>query len=142
MDKKTNQPTGFALGSIEGRVAIQYVQPTNPKDNFTFKCHRSNGTTNGMQDIYAVRFFFLFILAYTFINVIWYWIFWKYAFYIIYTHTHTLPAFVIFFIVLWNCQRLGLYMNYLCFYLELKFCFQAFVLCIYKSNKRLVIKCL
>ena len=53
-DKKTNQPTGFALGSIEGRVAIHYVNPANPKDNFTFKCHRSNGSTNGMQDIYAV----------------------------------------------------------------------------------------
>jgi mRNA export factor len=55
MDKKTNQPTGFALGSIEGRVAIHYVNPTNPKDNFTFKCHRANGSTsNNMQDIYAV----------------------------------------------------------------------------------------
>ncbi|CAI9736744.1 mRNA export factor-like [Octopus vulgaris] len=55
MDKKSNQPTGFALGSIEGRVAIHYVQSTNPKDNFTFKCHRLNGSTNGMQDIYAVN---------------------------------------------------------------------------------------
>jgi mRNA export factor len=55
MDKKTNQPTGFALGSIEGRVAVHYVNPTNPKDNFTFKCHRANGTAgNNMQDIYAV----------------------------------------------------------------------------------------
>ena len=56
MDKKTNQPTGFALGSIEGRVAIHYVNPTNPKDNFTFKCHRANGATNNMQDIYAVSY--------------------------------------------------------------------------------------
>lgn len=54
MDKKS-QPTGFALGSVEGRVAIHYVNPQNPKDNFTFKCHRSNGTTNGYQDIYAVN---------------------------------------------------------------------------------------
>lgn len=55
LDKKsTGAPTGFALGSIEGRVAIHYVNPTNPKDNFTFKCHRSNGTPNGVQDIYAV----------------------------------------------------------------------------------------
>ena len=54
-DKKTSAPTGFALGSIEGRVAIQYVQPTNPKDNFTFKCHRSNvAPSGGVQDIYAV----------------------------------------------------------------------------------------
>lgn len=52
-DKKKT-PTGYALGSIEGRVAIQYVSPTNPKDNFTFKCHRVNGT-QGYQDIYAVN---------------------------------------------------------------------------------------
>ncbi|XP_040567735.1 protein Rae1 [Lepeophtheirus salmonis] len=53
-DKKV-QPTGFALGSVEGRVAIQYANSTNPKENFTFKCHRSNGATNGFQDIYAVN---------------------------------------------------------------------------------------
>ncbi|XP_023943656.1 protein Rae1 [Bicyclus anynana] len=53
-DKKTKQPTGFALGSVEGRVAIQYVSPTNPKDNFTFKCHRSQGS-GGYQDIFAVN---------------------------------------------------------------------------------------
>lgn len=54
LDKKS-APCGFALGSVEGRVAIQYVSPQNPKDNFTFKCHRSNGTSNGYQDIYAVN---------------------------------------------------------------------------------------
>nr|QBH73980.1 mitotic checkpoint protein and poly(a)+ RNA export protein [Brunneria borealis] len=53
-DKK-KAPTGYALGSVEGRVAIQYVNPQNPKDNFTFKCHRSNGAPNGYQDIYAVN---------------------------------------------------------------------------------------
>ncbi|XP_033252668.1 mRNA export factor-like [Drosophila miranda] len=52
-DKK-KEPTGYALGSIEGRVAIQYVNPANPKDNFTFKCHRST-STSGFQDIYAVN---------------------------------------------------------------------------------------
>ncbi|KAG8302930.1 Poly(A)+ RNA export protein rae1 [Homalodisca vitripennis] len=46
---------GYALGSVEGRVAIQYVNPTNPKENFTFKCHRSNGAQGGYQDIYAVN---------------------------------------------------------------------------------------
>uniref|UniRef100_A0A336N8Z7 CSON009382 protein n=1 Tax=Culicoides sonorensis TaxID=179676 RepID=A0A336N8Z7_CULSO len=51
---KQKKPTGYALGSIEGRVAIQYVNPLNPKDNFTFKCHRVNATT-GYQDIYAVN---------------------------------------------------------------------------------------
>jgi len=58
LDRKANTanppPVGFALGSIEGRVAIHYVNPSNPKDNFTFKCHRSNGTTASAQDIYAV----------------------------------------------------------------------------------------
>ena len=54
-DKK-NTPCGFALGSVEGRVSIQYVNGVqNPKDNFTFKCHRSNGVNNGYQDIYAVN---------------------------------------------------------------------------------------
>jgi mRNA export factor len=52
-DKK-KAPTGYALGSIEGRVAIQYVNPTTPRDNFTFKCHRSSGNTS-YQDIYAVN---------------------------------------------------------------------------------------
>ena len=52
-DDKKNEPTGFALGSVEGRVAIQYVHAQNPKDNFTFKCHRSNGTTGGYQVIWA-----------------------------------------------------------------------------------------
>lgn len=55
LDKNKN-PTGFALGSIEGRVAIQYVEATNPKENFTFKCHRSQPATPGQaQDIYAVN---------------------------------------------------------------------------------------
>jgi mRNA export factor len=55
LDKQKN-PTGFALGSIEGRVAIQYVEAQNPKDNFTFKCHRSTPSQpNQPQDIYAVN---------------------------------------------------------------------------------------
>ena len=54
-EKNPSPPSGFALGSVEGRVAIQYVNPVNPKDNFTFKCHRSNGTNNGFQDIFAVN---------------------------------------------------------------------------------------
>jgi mRNA export factor len=54
---KQNRPAGFALGSIEGRVAIQYINPVNPtKENFTFKCHRSVVTAAGQtQDIYAVN---------------------------------------------------------------------------------------
>ena len=54
-DKK-NAPAGFALGSVEGRVAIQYINPQNPRDNFTFKCHRSDVTTTSqIQEIYAVN---------------------------------------------------------------------------------------
>ncbi|XP_055327804.1 protein Rae1-like [Paramacrobiotus metropolitanus] len=54
VDKKTNQPTGFAVGSVEGRVAIQYLNPSNPKDNFTFKCHRVEQASN-VQEIYPVN---------------------------------------------------------------------------------------
>lgn len=51
------EPSGYAIGSIEGRVAVQYVQK-DPKMNFTFKCHRSNGqnnTVNPVHDIYSVN---------------------------------------------------------------------------------------
>ena len=56
-DKVRNQPTGYALGSIEGRVAIQYINPPNPdKDNFTFKCHRSQVQRTGdVQEVYPVN---------------------------------------------------------------------------------------
>lgn len=49
------EPSGYALGSIEGRVAVQYVQQKDPKSNFTFKCHRSNGQNAAIHDIYAVN---------------------------------------------------------------------------------------
>eukprot|EP01111_Echinosteliopsis_oligospora_P009871 TRINITY_DN2976_c0_g1_i2.p1 TRINITY_DN2976_c0_g1~~TRINITY_DN2976_c0_g1_i2.p1 ORF type:complete len:346 (-),score=98.43 TRINITY_DN2976_c0_g1_i2:218-1255(-) len=41
--------TGFAVGSIEGRVALQHVDDSLQGDNFTFKCHREN------TDLYAVN---------------------------------------------------------------------------------------
>ncbi|TPX31703.1 hypothetical protein SeMB42_g07714 [Synchytrium endobioticum] len=41
---------GFAIGSIEGRVGIQYVEDKDSSLNFSFKCHR--GTNN---DVYAVN---------------------------------------------------------------------------------------
>ena len=34
--------TGFALGSIEGRVAIHHVEQRDTGKNFAFKCHRSD----------------------------------------------------------------------------------------------------
>ena len=41
--------TGFLVGSIEGRVAVQHVEAHNSSKNFTFKCHRHG------SDIYAVN---------------------------------------------------------------------------------------
>ncbi len=35
--------SGFALGSVEGRVAVHYVDPAS-RNNFAFKCHRKNKT--------------------------------------------------------------------------------------------------
>jgi mRNA export factor len=41
--------TGFAVGSIEGRVAIHYLQKVTGKDSFAFKCHRQD------QSVYSVN---------------------------------------------------------------------------------------
>lgn len=41
--------TGYLVGSIEGRVAVQHVDDAQSSKNFTFKCHREG------QDIYAVN---------------------------------------------------------------------------------------
>jgi len=41
--------TGFAVGSAEGRVAIQYVDDRDSSKNFAFKCHRDG------SDVYAVN---------------------------------------------------------------------------------------
>ncbi|KAE9420498.1 hypothetical protein Angca_003019 [Angiostrongylus cantonensis] len=54
-DKTNSMPCGFAVGSIEGRVGIHYVETANPKDNFTFKCHRSAEVINGFQEIFGVN---------------------------------------------------------------------------------------
>jgi len=43
--------TGYLVGSIEGRVAVHHVEdPSDPKANFTFKCHRGDG-----NHIYSVN---------------------------------------------------------------------------------------
>jgi len=42
-------PSGFAIGSIEGRVAIQYADDKHAVNNFSFKCHRDGNS------IYAVN---------------------------------------------------------------------------------------
>jgi mRNA export factor len=41
--------TGFAVGSIEGRVGIHYIQKPPGKESFAFKCHRK------VNDVFAVN---------------------------------------------------------------------------------------
>jgi len=43
--------TGFAVGSIEGRLGIQHVEEKDSADNFAFRCHRENNN----NDLYAVN---------------------------------------------------------------------------------------
>ncbi|KAJ5343810.1 hypothetical protein N7541_008514 [Penicillium brevicompactum] len=41
--------SGFAVGSVEGRCAIQYVEEKDSASNFSFKCHRE--TPTGQRDV-------------------------------------------------------------------------------------------
>ncbi|KAL9714273.1 RNA export factor gle2 [Leucoagaricus gongylophorus] len=52
-----SQNNGFAVGSVEGRVAIQYVEESDSTNNFSFKCHRrdSNPNTKDQALVYAVN---------------------------------------------------------------------------------------
>ncbi|KAL2268762.1 hypothetical protein VTJ83DRAFT_3608 [Remersonia thermophila] len=45
---------GFAIGSIEGRCAIQYVEDKDSSLNFSFKCHRDQ-PQNNVTNVYAVN---------------------------------------------------------------------------------------
>ncbi|CAP73630.1 uncharacterized protein PODANS_2_9930 [Podospora anserina S mat+] len=45
---------GFAIGSIEGRCAIQYVEDKDASLNFSFKCHRDPPQGN-VTNVYAVN---------------------------------------------------------------------------------------
>ena len=50
--------SGFAVGSIEGRCAIQYVEEKDAALNFSFKCHRETPTQGANRDVaqvYAVN---------------------------------------------------------------------------------------
>lgn len=48
--------TGFAVGSIEGRCAIQYVEEKDSASNFSFKCHRETPANNrDTCNIYSVN---------------------------------------------------------------------------------------
>jgi mRNA export factor len=48
--------SGFAVGSIEGRCAIQYVEEKDSASNFSFKCHRETPPANrDICNIYSVN---------------------------------------------------------------------------------------
>jgi mRNA export factor len=50
---------GFAIGSIEGRVGIQYIEDTTnstPSKNFSFKCHRDEKTIPNVYPVNAISF--------------------------------------------------------------------------------------
>lgn len=48
--------TGFAVGSIEGRCAIQYVEEKDSSSNFSFKCHRQTPpNTRDISNVYSVN---------------------------------------------------------------------------------------
>ncbi|GAA5865006.1 hypothetical protein JCM1840_005704 [Sporobolomyces johnsonii] len=47
--------TGFALGTIEGRVAIQYVDDAKSAQNFSFKCHRKDLKGPQCQQVWAIN---------------------------------------------------------------------------------------
>jgi len=48
--------SGFAIGSIEGRCAIQYVEEKDQANNFSFKCHRvTPPNTRDVANVYAVN---------------------------------------------------------------------------------------
>lgn len=50
------EANGYAVGSIEGRCAIQYVEEKDSSSNFSFKCHRENQPNNkDVSNVYSVN---------------------------------------------------------------------------------------
>lgn len=48
--------TGYAIGSVEGRCAINYVEEKDSNSNFSFKCHRiTSPTDRNLSNVYAVN---------------------------------------------------------------------------------------
>ncbi|KAI9829021.1 MAG: RNA export factor gle2 [Thelocarpon impressellum] len=48
--------SGFAVGSIEGRCAIQYVEEKDQPSNFSFKCHRETPTNQrDVANVFSVN---------------------------------------------------------------------------------------
>jgi len=41
--------TGYLVGSIEGRVAVQHVEDSLASKNFTFKCHRKDDAIHAVN---------------------------------------------------------------------------------------------
>jgi len=52
-----NDATGFAVGSIEGRCAMQYVEEKDAGMNFSFKCHRiqGDGAERNVSKVFSVH---------------------------------------------------------------------------------------
>lgn len=48
--------SGFAVGSIEGRVAIQHIDDKNKDKNFTFKCHRQGHDNKELFAVNSIAF--------------------------------------------------------------------------------------
>ncbi|TFK28177.1 polyA+ RNA export [Coprinopsis marcescibilis] len=48
---------GYAVGSVEGRVAIHFIDDKNSQGNFSFRCHRRDSVPNSKDQslIYAVN---------------------------------------------------------------------------------------
>lgn len=49
------QANGWAIGSIEGRVGIQYVEDSQASSNFSFKCHREAANNSTVSNVYSVN---------------------------------------------------------------------------------------
>ncbi|KAI9806199.1 MAG: RNA export factor gle2 [Sarcosagium campestre] len=49
-----NDSNGYAVGSIEGRCAIQYVEEKDSTSNFSFKCHREPPQNNN-SNVFSVN---------------------------------------------------------------------------------------
>ncbi|EAU85308.2 polyA+ RNA export [Coprinopsis cinerea okayama7 len=52
-----SEKSGFAVGSVEGRVAVHYVEDKDAANNFSFRCHRRDSTPNSkdQSQIFAVN---------------------------------------------------------------------------------------
>lgn len=51
-----NDASGYAIGSIEGRCAIQYIPEDKQSNNFSFKCHRATSTADrNTQNVFSVN---------------------------------------------------------------------------------------